>query len=262
MRKTSGVADRGMLSLWFAYPDDLYPQQTIDACALLLSDDERIRWQSFRFDRDRRQYLATRVLVRTALSHRVQISPQSLRFSSNPWGKPAIHPDTSVRFNLSNCPALVTCLITDQAEVGVDAEPLERAPEIARLGPHVFSPEEQLQLDALPDLQKPGRALTLWTLKESWIKARGMGLSIPLNRVSFLFSDSGTDVRLEVDEQFRDETARNWRYCLLDHAGHRIALMIDSSGAPRLERWELHPLLSPPVRVPGGGEVWYPPTRD
>lgn len=256
-----GVVGRRMLSLWFAYPDDLCSQQATDTSTVLLSEDERTRWQSFRFDRDRRQYLTTRVLVRTALSQRLQSTPQSLHFSSNPWGKPVIHPDNGIRFNASNCPALVACLIANTTEVGVDAEPLERSQEIARLGPHLFSPEEQRQFEALPDLQKLDRALTLWTLKESWIKARGMGLSIPLNKVSFHFSDSGADIRLNVDKQFREGTVRNWRYSLLDHAGHRIALTVDSSNAPNLERWELHPLLSPPVHLPASGEVWYPLPR-
>lgn len=258
MHKASRQKEEQNLALWFAYPGDLSSPQTIEAAALLLSEDERSRWQSFRFDRDRRQYLATRFLVRTALSRHLHSAPEDLRFLLNPWGKPSVEPDSGVRFNVSNCPALVVCLVASELEVGVDAEPHARAPEIAKLSRDVFSPAEQRQLEALPDLQKAARAITLWTLKESWIKARGMGLSLPLNKFSFLFSDCGADIRMEIDEPLRERTGRTWRYSLLDYAGHRIALMVDSPEAPLLDRWELHPLLSPPVSLPRGSDLWFP----
>lgn len=246
-----------MPHLWFAYPDDLCCTQTAEACAHLLSEDEHTRLQSFRFDRDRRQYLTTRVLVRTALAHHLQAAPESLVFSSNPWGKPQLPPEAGLRFNISNCPALVVCLVADQMEIGVDMEPFERAAAVAGLGSHIFSLAEQRQLDALPDQLKLDRALILWTLKESWIKARGMGLSIPPDKISFFFSDSGTNIRLKVEDQFREDASRNWQCCLLNHSGHRVALMIDSSAPPRIERWDLHPILSPPQCLSHREDVWY-----
>ncbi|MGB8261637.1 MAG: hypothetical protein WCE75_14845, partial [Terracidiphilus sp.] len=57
-----------MLSLWFAYPDELADAALVARSAALLTPDERARWQRYRFERDRRQFLATRALVRTALS--------------------------------------------------------------------------------------------------------------------------------------------------------------------------------------------------
>jgi 4'-phosphopantetheinyl transferase len=261
MQKATCLKERPHLSLWLAYPDDLSSRAAVEAAARLLSEDERWRWLSFRLDRDRRQYLATRVLVRTALARQLGSAPEDLRFSANAWGKPSIDPDHGIRFNASNSPALVVCLVASELEVGVDAEPHERAPEIAKLSHDVFSPAEQDQLEALPEPQKPERALTLWTLKESWIKARGMGLSLPLNKFSFLFSEQDAGVHLEVVESLGERTGDLWRYSWLDYAGHRIALMVDSPEAPLLERWELHPLFSEPRSLPPCSETWFPLTK-
>jgi 4'-phosphopantetheinyl transferase len=157
---------------------------------------------------------------------------------------------------LSNSPGLVVCLIGQGAEVGVDVEPCERAEVIAEVGAKALSPLELAQLDALRGPERLDRALWLWTLKEAYIKARGMGLSLPLNKFSFLFGGVA-GIRLELDPCLGDEAGR-WRFCLLEHAGHRIALMAERTAAPELQVWEARPLLAPPARLPAGGEPWFP----
>ncbi len=250
--------DKEPLSLWCAYPDDLLADEAAQSCAPLLSDDEHARWQRFRFDRHAREYLATRALARTALAHYHPLAPQAWRFKLNSHGKPAAEPECGLRFNLSNAPGLVVCLIAREAEVGVDVEPCERAVEIAALAPDVFSPLELAQLDALRGQERLDCALKLWTLKEAYIKARGMGLALPLHTFSFLFGGA-EGIRLELNPAMNDEPGR-WRFCLLEHAGHCIALMARraEAAAPQLQMWEARPVWAPPVRLPAGGELWFP----
>ncbi len=249
--------DKEPLYLWCAHPDDVLTEAVTEACSPLLSEDERALWQTFRFDRHRREYLTTRALVRTALSHYYPLAPEAWRFQTNACGKPTIDPDCGLRFNLSNSPDLVVCLIAQGAEVGVDAEPFERAEKVAELAPEVLSPLELAQLEALCGPEKLDRALSLWTLKEAYIKARGVGLSLPLNKVSFLFG--GVEgIRLELDPCLGNEPGRLWRFCLVEHAGHRIALVADRATVPELQVWDTRPLLAPPTRLAAGGELWYP----
>ena len=249
--------DKEPLYLWCAYPEDVLTDEATEACALLLSEDERARWQTFRFGRHRREYLTTRALVRTALSHHHPLAPEAWRFQSNAYGKPTAEPECGLLFNLSNSPGLVVCLIAHGAEVGVDVEPYERAEKIAGLAPEVFSPLEMAQFEALRGREKLERALSLWTLKEAYVKARGMGLSLPMNKASFLFG--GADrIRLELDPSLRDEPERRWQFCLLDQDRHRIALMAERESVPELQMWEARPLLAPPTRLPGGTEQWFP----
>ena len=227
------------------------------ACAPLLSEDERALWQTFRFDRHRREYLTTRVLVRTALSHYYPMPLKPGAFKRTLTASPPSTPDCGLRFNLSNSPGLVVCLIAQGAEVGVDAEPIERAEKIAELAPEVLSPLELAQLEALRGPERLDRILSLWTLKEAYIKARGMGLSLPLSKVSFLFG--GVEgIRLELDSALSTEPGSRWQFCLVEHAGHRIALMADRAAVPELQVWEARPLLAPPRRLAAVEEPWFP----
>jgi 4'-phosphopantetheinyl transferase len=153
----------------------------------------------------------------------------------------------------------VVCLIAQGAEVGVDAEPIDRAEKVAELAPEVLSPLELAQLEALRGPEKLDRALSLWTLKEAYLKARGVGLSLPLNKFSFLFGGA-EGIRLELDPYMGTEPGSRWRFCLLEHAGHRIALMAEPATVPELQVWEARPLLAPPTRLAAGGELWFPPS--
>ncbi len=248
--------DRDTLQLWFAYPNDLLAEEVAQACEMPLSEEERVRWQAFRFEALRREYLATRALARTSLSHNHPIAPEVWRFTLNAYGKPTAEPACGLHFNLSNSRELVVCLIARGAEVGVDVEPFKRAREIAEVAPRVFSPLELAQLEALPDSERLDRGLALWTLKEAYIKARGMGLSLPLKKVSFVFEETD-GIRLELDPCLNDESGR-WRFCLLDHAEHRIALMSERKADPALEIWEARPALASPTRLSNGSSRWFP----
>ena len=200
--------------------------------------------------------MTTRALLRTALSHYRPVAPQAWRFKLNGHGKPALEPECGLHFNLSNSVGLVVCLVADGAEVGVDVEALERASQILKLAPEVFSDAEQAQLENLSEAGKLERALSLWTLKESYIKARGMGLALPLDKFSFLFGGA-EGVRLEIDPSLGDAPER-WGFCQLDYAGHRIAAMVERKAAGALEMWEARPVLAAPVRVSAGNVRWFP----
>ena len=248
--------DRETLHLWCAYPDDLLNDEAAQACLRLLSEDELARWRAFKFDRHRREYLATHALARSALSHYHAVPPEAWRFQLNAYGKPAVDPACGLCFNLSNSLGLVICLIGEDAEVGVDVESQQRAGSIAEVGPRMFSPQELAQLEGLREDQRPGRCLQLWTLKEAYIKARGMGLAIPLNHFSFLFGEP-EGVRMVMDRSLDDETGR-WRFRIVEHAGHSIALMAENRTAPQLHMWEARPATSAPLTLALAKEQWYP----
>lgn len=257
------------LQLWLAYPGDLAEPAVEEACAALLDDAERARAARFRFDRHRREYLATHALTRVALSHAHPSPPQAWSFSVNQYGKPSPIPECGLRFNQSNSVELAVCLVAcphaDSAaasatEVGVDVESLARAEEIVPLAARVFSPAERAQLEALPAAARPDRALSLWTFKEAYIKARGMGLSLPLQQISFLFDGPNADgpdaIRFEVAPGVDNDPGR-WRFCRFDHAGHRIALAVEAAAAGELEIFEARPPLGPPTRLSLASPSWF-----
>lgn len=236
------------LQLWCAFPDDLLDPAAAGACAELLSAEERARWQRFRPERSRREYLATHALARSALSSYRPVAPRDWRFVINAYGKPSPAPECGLRFNLSNSIGLAVCLVVDApVEVGVDVEARTRADEIAEVEYKVFSAAELAQLDALAETEKPDRYLSLWTLKEAYIKARGMGMALPLGEISLLF-ENASSVRLEVADGV-DEDASRWRFRWLDYAGHRIAMAWEGATVSGLELREARPPASPPKRI-------------
>jgi 4'-phosphopantetheinyl transferase len=248
--------DKKPLNLWYAYPDDLLAEGVEEACAALLSEEERARAAKFKFARHARESLTSHALARTALSCYRPLPRQAWQFKSNAYGKPDIDPDCGLRFNLSNSVGLVVCLVAEEAEVGVDVESCGHAEKIVSLAPDVFSVPERTQLEALPGVEKLDRAMSLWTLKEAYIKARGMGLALPLDKFSFLFGGA-EGIRLEIDPSLNDDPGR-WRFCLLDRAGHRIALMVERKAAGELDVWEARPVFAPPARLSASVAQWFP----
>lgn len=244
------------LQLWFAYPADMPMHDGLPACLGLLDEEEQKRLEAFRFDEHRQEFGTTRALVRTALSAQCEVKPADWRFLTNAWGKPEVASPRGLEFNVSNCPGLVVCLIAWGYAVGVDAESFARAGEILGLCEQVFSPAELAQLEALPAAEKPRRALMLWTLKEAYTKARGMGLSIPMRKFSFVFGNDG-GVRLELDAELNDASDR-WRFCLLEHAGHQLALVCERAAPAELELWQVRPAHGTPQSLGTRAVEWFP----
>jgi 4'-phosphopantetheinyl transferase len=248
--------NKDTLHLWCAYPDDLLEEEAANAAVRLLNEEELARSQRFKFDRHRREYLATHALARIALSHAHALPPEAWRFQLNAYGKPSIDPECELRFNLSNSVDLVVCLIGEDVDVGVDVEPRKRAASILEVAPRMFSPQELAQLEALREDERPERALQLWTLKEAYIKARGMGLALPTNKFSFVF-EGEKEISMAIDPSLGDEAGR-WRFCLVEHVGHCIALMVESSMASDLRCWEARPPFAAPRQLELANDRWFP----
>ena len=195
--------------LWWVRPEDF---QASRAALALLNAEERQQHQRYIPPAKRHEYLVTRVLVRSVLGEALGKAPDVLQFVVNEWGRPALAPGSSsapIHFNISHTDGLVVCFVSTTHEVGVDTELLSRAPRLLALAPNVFAPQELSDLAALPADQQAQRAVLLWTLKESYIKARGMGLALPLDGFAFRFS--GERISLEVQPALNDDGAR-WQF--------------------------------------------------
>jgi 4'-phosphopantetheinyl transferase len=76
--------------------------------------------------------------------------------------------------------------------------------------------------------EKTALFLAYWTLKESYLKARGVGLTLPTDRCSFLVDD---EIRVIFDTRLGDD-ATSWRFALLDAPPHhKIAVSVKTGGA-------------------------------
>jgi 4'-phosphopantetheinyl transferase len=217
------------VDVWYAVPDAL-AEDDLAYFDRLMTPDERAKQQRFVFDRNKKESLVTRGLARTSLSRYREIAPEAWRFTTNEHGCPAVDPPCGLRFNLSNHPGMVACAVAEDADVGVDVEPIARGNEVLGVAGRVFSPRERAELRGDPD-----RAVALWTLKEAYIKARGIGIGLPLQKITLLFDGAHPRVELELDDD-----ASRWAFRVADVEGFRIAVALDTAGADarvRLRRW-------------------------
>jgi 4'-phosphopantetheinyl transferase len=179
---------QGEAHLWWVRPERITDPALVRAYLDLMTPEERDRHGRYRFEQNRQEFLLTRALVRTTLSRYADVRPEDWRFGQNDHGCPFVLEPRSaahLSFNLSNTTGLVACLVCRDREVGVDVEPLERRGETVQIADRFFSPFEVQALRALPAEEQRPRFFEYWTLKEAYIKARGMGLALPLDQFSF-----------------------------------------------------------------------------
>ncbi len=216
--------------VWLVEADRLSASELAQLGALM-SANERERHDAFRFDKDKRLFIIARAMVRALLSRYADASPAAWTFSENRWGRPEIAspPVTPpLRFNLSHTKGLVACILARDREIGIDVEDATRPTKIHTIADSVFSPTEVRDLERLPPAEQPRRFFELWTLKESYIKARGMGLAIPLDQFSFSF-DGG--LCLTIDPELEDDDA-TWQLDLWRPTErHQAALAVRRAGA-------------------------------
>ena len=215
--------------LWLARPERFTDPAELARYRAMLTDDEREKTDRFRFARDRHTCLITRALVRTTLSRYEDVPPERWRFRTNDHGRPDVSaPASPVRFNLSHTDGLIVCLVSRDRKVGVDVEPLERASRWVDLADRFFAPREAAALRRVTAAARPARFLEYWTLKESYIKARGLGLAIPLADFSFdLPARSAHDIAIRFTPVIDDEPAR-WQFGLERlESGHLVATAVE-----------------------------------
>jgi 4'-phosphopantetheinyl transferase len=155
-----------------------------------LSHDERARAARFCFKEHHDLFVAARGILRTILSVYLDEDPARLRFRYGVHGKPALEPSTrreaDLRFNLSHSAGLLLVAVSARKEVGVDLEHIQPALVNERIVEEVFSEQEQACLYAATAALRPHMFFEGWTRKEAYLKALGVGLSVPLNRVEVL----------------------------------------------------------------------------
>lgn len=222
------------LHLWCAPVAALEDAELEDDCRQLLDPDEGRRASTFRFAADRRAFVLGRTLLRTTLSRHADVAPGDWRFDFNAHGKPrvaACHGAAQqLAFNLSHTRQLVVLVLGQQRALGVDVEALvaDHDPDIAE---RFFSPAENAALQGSDRSAQSTRFIELWTLKESYLKARGTGLSLGLEGIGFdLASADGIATRFA--PAIADQPAR-WHFTLLEASpNHRVAVCCERTSMP------------------------------
>ncbi len=205
----------------------------------LLCAEEQDRAERFRFAEDRRRFILARGILRTLLGHYLGIQPREVHFHYNAYGKPALAKEPSggprLEFNLAHAGGQALYAFTWERAVGVDLEPIQAEMKYEDIARHFFALEERTSLAALPPEERAQGFFNCWTRKEAYLKARGEGLSIPLEDFHVSLAPDAPAALLGFRE--RPEEASRWSLMALD-LGPGLAAALAVEGPPlRVRSW-------------------------
>ena len=210
------VLNPGQVHVWFTFPQEINDPKLLRAYHGLMNDEEKQKQNRYYFEQHRRNFLIARALLRSVLSCYVKKVPKEWQFSKNQYGRLEIERDNDIppfRFNLSHTDGLIACGMTLEHDVGIDVEDTERKGINLDIAGRFFSTLEIKALRSMPDHEKKGRFLDYWTLKESYIKACGRGLSAGMDQFSFLLANDRS-LGISFDPRL-DEDPKSWQFYIL-----------------------------------------------
>lgn len=143
----------------------------------ILSPDEIARANRFHFPTDKNRFIVTRGILRQLLGNYLGENSRSLEFTYSDRGKPQLKNDSPLQFNLSHSQDYALFGFTLDHLIGVDLEYQKAMPDALKLAQRFFAPSEYQLLEELPKEEQPQLFFQLWTAKEAYLKALGIGLS-------------------------------------------------------------------------------------
>lgn len=205
----------------------------------IIAPDERSRAEKFHFQKDRERFIIARGILREIIGRYLQQPPARLRFDYSEYGKPALagsEDAESFRFNISHSHELALYAFTRDREIGLDVERIDEDVACEQIAERFFSEREVLMLRALPVYQRREAFFNCWTRKEAYIKARGEGLSLPLDRFDVSLAPGEPAALLSVRDG--SEESRRWSLQeLKPEARYAAAVAVEGSGW-RLKCWQ------------------------
>jgi 4'-phosphopantetheinyl transferase len=171
------------IDLWNVQLDE--PHQSHSENLTLLSESEKKRHDRFVSHMDQEHYAAAHASLRRILAGYLKVAPADIAFCVNEHDKPAVEPGCNpdrLEFNLSHSAGLALVAINFIQPVGVDVERVRPLNDHLKLAERHFSPAEISTLKSMGTEVSSHAFIQLWAGKEALIKARGNGLSLPLDR--------------------------------------------------------------------------------
>ena len=225
--------DTDTVHVWQAVLDA--PPEQLAYYEMLLAEEERERAARFHFDRDRKQYIAGRGVLRVLLGRYLKRPPADIDISYSEYGKPFLS-GSELRFNLAHSGGIALFAFCLNDDVGVDVEVERELSDALAIAERFFSPAERETLRSLPQAEQVPAFFRCWSRKEAFIKAVGEGLSYPLDAF---------DVNLVPGEAARllsvrgsEDEARRWTLTSLDLPQRYHGALAIKSRSKRFQTWQ------------------------
>jgi 4'-phosphopantetheinyl transferase len=148
-----------------------------------LSEQERLRAESFQFEADRLRYICGHGLLRQVLGQWLGKKPDELEFRIGPMGRPVLKGQAPA-FNISHSGDFVLVALGWVERIGVDVEQIRPIEDLDELVRRHFAAAEIATYGTLTNDETRKRAFFRgFTRKEAYLKAIGTGLGTPLESV-------------------------------------------------------------------------------
>jgi 4'-phosphopantetheinyl transferase len=217
----------GEVHVWRAALDR--PPRAIEAFHRTLASDERRRAVRLLHALHRRRFIVARGCLRAILSRYLDLTPERVLFDYGAHGKPAIDPaqmpGAPLHFNLTHCGDLALVAVTRVGHTGIDLEELQADFPVQQVARRFFAPGEVARLGQLAPQQRGTAFFRCWTRKEAFVKANGLGLSLPLDRFEVSLEPGAPAALLHTDWDV-GEAARLTLHALPAGPRHVAALAV------------------------------------
>ena len=201
----------------------------------LLTNEEVIKGNRLQFEADRRKFIVARSYLRKLLGQYLCVHPASITFSYNKYGKPSLAKSIDVQnlsFSVAHSGELALYAVTLNRKIGVDLEKIQPEFNSYEIASSYFSASEVKRLDDVPGSLRQQAFFNCWTLKEAFVKAIGLGLSLPLDRFEVAFSPDEPARLLQT--HWDEKEASRWSLMTLEvEPGYVAALAVKG------HNWEL-----------------------
>lgn len=167
---------------------DTYAEELFQELLSLLPFDRQEKVNRYLKNEDKWRSLLGEVLVRKKLAQRMHLLPEEIRFETNAYGKPFVTGEGACEFNVSHSASWVAIALS-AAPIGIDVQQMK--PINLQIADRFFSEQERQELFQLPEANQLECFFRYWAYKESYIKAVGKGLSLPLD--SFTIQHESSD---------------------------------------------------------------------
>lgn len=175
-----------MIFVYAIHNRDYKSNKDIDSLIPIISEEKKTRVERFILKEDKNRCILGEVLVRFVLWNYFNYNLCDIKFKYNEYRKPILYDNEDIHFNISHSGDWIVCGISDRP-IGIDVEFITK--DVDGIAQRFFVEEENTYINKQLPTKQYDAFFKIWTLKESYIKCIGKGLSIPLNTFYFKISE-------------------------------------------------------------------------
>ncbi len=193
----------------------------------MLDDVEYRRYANFKFEPSKVTFLAGRTQLKQMLAHYLGVGIEHINFRYNEFGKPELNKPWKIAFNVSHSGDKLVIGISRSHNLGIDIEQVKPSRDILSIAKSFFANNEYALLEKLPEKDQILAFYKLWSLKESYIKAKSQGLAIDLCDFEFAFESIHQSIHLDFSNKLGDDPS-HWHFHSIFIENNSYALSLAS----------------------------------